>query len=58
MWRPWRRESASLADHEPAATDPEVADHRPLLRALKELPVGLRKLEDALAHHYGSEDRS
>src|SRR5687767_2530195 len=49
--RPWRRETESLEGHEPVS-DPPVDDHAALIRALKDLPAGQRRVV-VLRHYWG-----
>ncbi|GGB75966.1 RNA polymerase subunit sigma-24 [Knoellia flava TL1] len=49
--RPWRRESEPLEGHEPSFQS-EVSDHTALLRALKNLPIGQRRVV-VLRHYWG-----
>ena len=49
--RPWRRETEPLEGHEPAM-EMTHADHSALIRALKALPVGQRRVV-VLRHYWG-----
>lgn len=49
--RPWRRESEPLDGHEPSF-ETEVSDHSALIRALKALPIGQRRVV-VLRHYWG-----
>jgi RNA polymerase sigma-70 factor (sigma-E family) len=49
--RPWRRETEPLEGHEPVSETP-VDDHSALIRALKALPVGQRRVV-VLRHYWG-----
>ena len=51
MRRPWRRETEALEGHEPV-TQMATDDHTALIRALKSLPVGQRRVV-VLRHYWG-----
>jgi len=53
--RPWRRETESLEGHEPPAREAVESagdDHTALLRALRALPIGQRRIV-VLRHYWG-----
>ncbi len=50
--RPWRRRETEALEGHDAATDPATEDHTELLRALKALPTGQRRVV-VLRHYWG-----